>query len=67
MYRFHRLKNLPSPDYTTKALRGAQEADCVLEKPQKSSGNAQSPVRMETVLLPPEPPPYKTKLSYFLG
>lgn len=67
MYRFHRTKDLPSPDCTTKALRGAEEADCVLEKPQMSSGNAQSPFRMETVLLPPEPPPYKTKLSYFLG
>lgn len=40
MYRFHRTKNLPSPNCTTKAVQGAKEADCVLEKPQMSSGNA---------------------------
>lgn len=68
MYRFYRTKNLPSPNCTTKAVQGAKEADCVLEKPQMSSGNAQRPAfRWRRVLLPPEPQPYKATLSYFLG
>lgn len=42
MYRFHRTKNVPECDYTIKAVQATNEAKCVLEKLQMSSGNAQS-------------------------
>lgn len=67
MYRFCRMKNLPSCDCTIKALQETKDAKCVLEKLQMSSGNAQRALgfRAETVLLP-EPWPYKAKARPWL-
>lgn len=41
-YRFHSTKNVPKCDCTIEALQATEEAKCVLEKLQMSSGNAQS-------------------------